>query len=219
MIQARRDTTPTKPKIAAEKTAMPDDQLEAWLQTKINRRPLARSLPALEGFLTALVAGPSVPNPFIAIYSGLGLAPDAGDDGSTPEFAALSAAIVHYNRLSATLSETPQAFKPRFTAKAGGGVDPRPWCQGFHSAVEFNRKLWKPLLNVNNHLHGLLLPILIYCKDKQGRPVLGPPRAGPETAAFIEHEAHQDIPAVVAAIREHHRVTWYDEPLPIGGTR
>jgi len=51
---------------------------------------------------------------------------------------------------------------------------------------------------------GLLLPILIYCVDKKGLPVLGKPRPGPETAHFIENEAYLDISAVVPAIKEIH---------------
>lgn len=54
---------------------------------------------------------------------------------------------------------------------------------------------------------GLLLPILIYCVDKKGRPVLGKPRPAPETAHFIEHEACKDISLVVPALRELHYVT------------
>jgi uncharacterized protein len=206
--------TQTTPEIAAEKTAMSDAELAAWLLVKINRRPLARSLPALKGFLTAVVVGPSLPNPFIPIFAALGLASDAYEDASSPEFAALSAAVVHYNRIATILSERPADFEPCFTAKPGGGVDPRPWCQGFYSAVELSRKPWRPLLDLNNHLHRLLLPIFIYCKDKKGRPVLGPLRPGPETATFIEDEAHKDIASMVAAIREHHHTTWYDKPVP-----
>ncbi|WP_292192242.1 hypothetical protein [Mesorhizobium sp.] len=59
-----------------------------------------------------------------------------------------------------------------------------------------------------------LLPILIYCVDKKGRPVLGKPRPGPETAHFIEHEAYKDIALVILipALRELHYVTRYDDP-------
>jgi uncharacterized protein len=205
--------TDTTPEIAAEKMAMSDPELEAWLLVKVNRRPLARSLPALEGFLTAIVVGPSQPNPFIPIFAALGLASSAHEDGSTLEFAALSAALIHYNRISTILNEKPGDFEPGFTATSGGGVDPRPWCQGFYAAVELTKKSWKPLLDVNHHLHGLLLPIFIYCKDKKDRPLLGPPRPGPETANFIEHEAYKDIAWTIPAIREHHHTTWYDQPV------
>jgi len=88
--------------------------------------------------------------------------------------------------------------------KADGGIDPRPWCQGFYAAMNLNMKDWKPILNRGNIHHGLLLPILIYCVDKKGLPVLGKPRPGPETAHFIENEAYLDISAVVPAIKEIH---------------
>ncbi|WP_292530360.1 hypothetical protein [Mesorhizobium sp.] len=37
-------------------------------------------------------------------------------------------------------------------------------------------------------------------------------RPGPETAHFIEHEAHKDIALVIPALRELHYVTRYDNP-------
>ncbi|RWD39542.1 MAG: hypothetical protein EOS36_33495, partial [Mesorhizobium sp.] len=57
----------------------------------------------------------------------------------------------------------PQDFAPRFATKPGGGIDPRPWCQGFYAAMNLNIKCWKRLLDLKNPNHGLLLPILIYC--------------------------------------------------------
>lgn len=205
----------SRPKTGFDDLAMPDDQLADWLLTKINRRPLVRSLSALEGFVTAVVVGPSLPNPFIPLSAAVGVTPDVLDEPPNPAMAALAAAVVRFNELGETLRVEGERFKPRFIAKAGGGIDPRPWCQAFYTALLLNQKLWKPLLNPNHNLHGLMLPILIYCIDSKGRPVLGPPRPGPETAAFIEHEAHQDIPAMVNAIREHHHVRWADEPIPV----
>ena len=58
------------------------------------------------------------------------------------------------------------------------------------------------MLDLGNINHGLLLPILIYCVDKKGNPVLGKPRPRPETAHFIEHEAHLDIALVIPALKE-----------------
>lgn len=57
-------------------------------------------------------------------------------------------------------------------------------------------------------IRSLFLPIFIYSKNDKGLPVLGPPRPGPETAAFIEDEAHTDIASVVVALREHHQSTY-----------
>ena len=58
-----------------------------------------------------------------------------------------------------------------------------------------------PLLDLSRIDHGLLLPILLYCTDPLGRPMLGPPREGPETEQFLR-ETYQDIPLVIPAIRD-----------------
>lgn len=57
-----------------------------------------------------------------------------------------------------------------------------------------------PLFDVNNVNHGLLLPILLHCRDDQTRPLLGSPRSGLETADFLRN-AFLDIPAAVEALR------------------
>jgi hypothetical protein len=67
--------------------------------------------------------------------------------------------------------------------------------------MNLKTKDWKPILNCGDIHHGLLLPILIYCADKKGQPVLGKPHPGPETAPFIDNEAYLDISAVVPAIK------------------
>lgn len=59
---------------------------------------------------------------------------------------------------------------------------------------------WRPLLDLSRTDHGLLLPILLYCTDPLGRPMLGPPREGPETERFLR-TAYHDIPLVIPAIR------------------
>ncbi|RWB58768.1 MAG: hypothetical protein EOQ48_21975 [Mesorhizobium sp.] len=135
----------------------------------------------------------------------------AGESVMTELAGFASLARIH-NRINETLFDRPHDYAPRFTTKLSGGIDPRPWCQGFYAAMNLNIKRWKRLLDLKNPNHGLLLPILIYCVDKKGRPVLGKPRPGPETAHFIEHEAYKDIALVVPALRELHYVTHYDDP-------
>ena len=46
-----------------------------------------------------------------------------------------------------------------------------------------------------------MLPILLHCTDPLGRPMLGPPREGPETAEFLR-TAYHEIPLVIPAIRD-----------------
>ena len=61
---------------------------------------------------------------------------------------------------------------------------------------------WATLLDASNVHHGLLLPILLHCRDDQGRPLLGPPRSGRRTRDFLR-SAYADIPAVVEALRQY----------------
>lgn len=184
--------------------ALPDEALEAWLAARINRRPLVRTVSALEGFVTAAVTGPAFPDPQYWICPALGLPFDVLTNGTKLEFAVFAAAAKVHNRINETFFNRPHEYAPKFAVKADGGIDPRPWCQGFYAAMNLNMKDWKPLLNRANIHHGLLLPILTYCVDTKGLPVLGKPRPGLETDRFLENEAYLDIALVVPAIKELH---------------
>jgi len=187
-----------------DKLALPDEALEAWLAVKVNRRPLVRTMSALDGFATAALTGPPFPDPQYWICPAVGLPYDVLTNGTDLELAVFASVAVVHNRINETFFNRPNEYAPQFAVKADGGIDPRPWCQGFYAAMNLNMKDWKPILNRGNIHHGLLLPILIYCVDKKGLPVLGKPRPGPETAHFIENEAYLDISAVVPAIKEIH---------------
>ncbi|WP_426443562.1 hypothetical protein [Bradyrhizobium genosp. P] len=104
--------------------------------------------------------------------------------------------------MGTTLSTNAKKFEPIHPRKPNGDVDARPWCQEFHAAMQPRLSAWAPLLDTRNINHGLLLPILLHCVDDQGRPLLGPARKGPETKEFLRN-AHTDIPAVVAAMRQY----------------
>ena len=128
----------------------------------------------LDGFVTAVVAGPVSMNPPEWIRPLLGIEIDAFNHGSTSEFAAISAVAVRHNAISETLSTTSKTFEPIFARKPNGDVDARPWCQGFYAAMKLRLSAWAPLTNFADINHGLLLPILLHCADDQGRPLLGP---------------------------------------------
>lgn len=192
-----------------DEVALSDAKLAAWLARKANPQPLVRSLSALEGFVTAVVAGPAFADPQYWICPAMGFRWDVLTKGSRTSFAVFASVARIHNRVSEVLADNPQGFAPRFDAKPGGGVDPRPWCQGFYAAMHLNLEGWQPLLNLDDINHGLLLPILLYCVEEDGSPVLGPPRPGPETAHFIEHEGHKDIAQVVPAIREFFQTRRY----------
>jgi uncharacterized protein len=187
---------------AIDEMALSDEAFEAWLAVKINRRPLVRTMSALDGFVTAVIIGPRFADPQYWICPAMGLPWDVLAYGSETDHAVFARVARVHNRINETFFNTPDEYAPRFAVKASGGVDPKPWCQGFYAAMNLNLKQWKPLLNVNNANHGLLLPILIYCLDRKGQPALGKPRSGPETARFLEHEAWRDIALVVPALKQ-----------------
>ncbi|MDA9473252.1 hypothetical protein XI03_01560 [Bradyrhizobium sp. CCBAU 65884] len=182
--------------------AMPLEELERWLQARVDQQPAATNLPMLDGYVAAIVAGPVSMSPLDWICPLLAIDADAFNHGGTPEFAAISAVALRHNDISNTLSTAPDRFAPMHRRKPSGDVDPRPWCQGFYAAMRLKLLAWAPLLDATNVNHGLLLPILLHCRDDQGRPLLGPPRSGRETKKFLRN-AHADIPAAVEALRQY----------------
>jgi hypothetical protein len=61
---------------------------------------------------------------------------DAFNHGGTAEFAAISAVVQHHNAIRNTLSNNPKRFEPIHLRKPNGDLDPRPWCLGFHAAMQ-----------------------------------------------------------------------------------
>ncbi|WP_409190536.1 UPF0149 family protein [Bradyrhizobium sp. RDM4] len=188
------------PSMAA--AAMPLEELERWLQARVDWHPAATSIPMLDGYVAAIVAGPVSMSPLDWICPLLAIDADAFNHGGTPEFAAISAVVLRHNEISQILSTTPRQFAPMHRREANGNIDARPWCQGFYAAIRLRLSVWAPLLDARNVNHGLLLPILLHCRDDQGRPLLGSPRSGRETEDFLRN-AYLDIPAAVEALRQH----------------
>jgi uncharacterized protein len=188
--------------------AMPLPELERWLQERASRRPIATSIPMLDGYVAAIVAGPVSIDPLDWICPLIAVDADAFNHGGTPEFAAICAVALRHNEISKVLSTTPQRFAPMHRRKPNGQADPRPWCRGFYAAMRLRMPDWAPLLNICDVNHGLLLPILLHCRDDKGRPLLGPARKGRKTGEFLRN-AHDDIPAVVEAMRQYWMPTRY----------
>jgi uncharacterized protein len=115
--------------------AMPLDELEPWLQARAEQHPVATSLPVLDGYVAAIVAGPLSMSPLDWICPLLAIDADAFNHGGTLEFAAISAVALRHNEISNTLSTTPDRFKPMHRREASGDIDARPWCQGFYAAM------------------------------------------------------------------------------------
>jgi len=188
--------------------AMPLPELDRWLQERADRRPVAAGLAMLDGYVAAIVAGPVSISPLDWICPLLAVDADGFNHGGTSEFAAISAVALRHNDISNTLSTAPGRFQPIHRRKPNGDVDAGPWCSGFYAAMRLRMSDWAALLDPSDFHHGLLLPILLHCRDDQGGPMLGPARKGRESQNFLRN-AHADIPAVVEAMRQYWMPTRY----------
>jgi len=92
-------------------------ELERWLRERAEQRPVATSMPMLDGYVAAIVAGPVSITPPDWVCPLLAIDADAFNRGGTAEFAAISAVVQHHNAISNTLSTAPQRFKPIFRSK------------------------------------------------------------------------------------------------------
>jgi uncharacterized protein len=178
---------------------MPLDALGDWL-ARLTPRPRVDSVSMLDGYVTAIVVGPChiPPDAWLAHLLG----PD-GDIATAhgEDLAAITAIAARHNVISEGLATAPDRHAPIFVHDADGSVRAGPWCMGFLAAMQLRFDAWAALRDLDRIDHGLLLPILLHCTDRMGRPMLGPPREGPETAALLR-EAWRDIPAVIPAIRD-----------------
>src|ERR1700682_2917049 len=183
-MSARRRRSAHPPMTAV---AMPLDKLDLWLQVRTGAA--ATNLSMLDGFVTAVVAGPVSMDPPEWICPLLGIGIDAFNHGGTPEFAAISAVAVRYNAIVETLTNAPKTFEPIFWRKPNKEIGAGPW-RGAPSRTPANTT------------HGVLLPSLFPAFADQGRPMLAPPRQGPDTDQF-RRTAYKDIPAVVEEMRQY----------------
>lgn len=179
--------------------AMSLEQLNIWLNT-LEPTPKVDGTSMLDGYLTAIVIGPhSIPPDewFADLLGEHGRIATASGKTLT----AITAVVGRFNAISEGLSTGPKQHAPIFEKTDDGKVLPHPWCMGFLAAMRLRLDAWRPLLDLNRIEHGLLLPILLYCVDPLGRHMLGPPRVGSETEAFLA-SAYHDIPAAIPEIRE-----------------
>ena len=101
---------------------MPLDELERWLEQCAQRHPIASSIPTLDGYVTAIVAGPVSISPPDWICPLLAIEADAFNHGGTPEFAAISAVVQRHNDISNVLSTAPDRFAPTHSREQSAGA-------------------------------------------------------------------------------------------------
>ena len=143
-MSARRRRSAHPPMTAV---AMSLDKLDVWLQGRTGAA--ATNLSMLDGFVTAVVAGPVSMDPPEWICPLLGIEIDAFNHGGTPEFAAISAVAVRHNAIAETLSNAPKTFEPIFARKPNHDIDAGPWCEGFYAAMKLRLSAWAPLTRIS----------------------------------------------------------------------
>jgi yecA family protein len=84
----------------------------------------------LDGFLTAILIGPKFLDPRDWIASITGEAALSAPE-TTREHLAIQAIVAHHNRISTTLSETPDAYRPLFDRDPRLGIETTWWLVGF----------------------------------------------------------------------------------------
>jgi uncharacterized protein len=175
------------------------EQLDDWF---LALEPPARveGVSMLDGYLTAIIIGPRSIPPAEWFDDLLGARGNIATASGTM-LAAITSIVARFNVISEQLSTEPPRHAPISRKTDDGLAVPHLWCMGFLAGMQLRMDAWRPLLDLNRVDHGLMLPILLYCVDPSGRPMLGPPREGPETREFLR-TAYQDIPRVVPAIRE-----------------
>jgi yecA family protein len=193
--------TKTRRAAAAPERAMDDRDLDRWLQARRALNPLAKNLAMLDGFVTALAAGPLDLDLIGALLAALALDHEALNTGGTPEFAAIKAAVDRFNRMTGELEKG--VVDPRRTGYDDVGlVD---WCEGFLAAVNLNLPEWNTVMDSANPLHRLMLPILLCGKNEQGRSHHGPTRPNQEIHASLS-EAGAKIQLSVVTTRNRYDV-------------
>jgi uncharacterized protein len=107
---------------------------------------------------------------------------------------------MRHNAISDTLSTKPENFEPLFARTPEGEIDPQPWCIGFYATMQLRLLDWSQLLASSKPEESPLRPILFYCTDQAGKPVLYAELQ--EDVATSARKAWRDIPASVETLRQ-----------------
>ena len=150
---------------------MTEARLADWLAKAPASRPV-HDLPALDGFLTALVIGPR----FVGLPEWIGEL--LGDhafhaDAASPEGAAMQAIVTRYNHLALTLNDNPELYQPLLARRAEGApdassLDANSWTTGFIAAITPRTEDWRDLFDIDGVEHGLLAPLCLHGAHNSG---------------------------------------------------
>ena len=175
------------------------------------------SMLALDGYLTALHAGPSL------IPPGEWMAGIWGDepvfDNIEEAQSILGALMLHYNAIGTELDKGPKGYRPY-----GWSVDPAErtstetvaeWSFGFWKGIRLRHREWWPMVR-DSDTRVLLAPILCFIETEDGESVL---KGNPDALDDLMIDAADMIPDVVPAIRNYWRSAAASQPKQSRSTR
>jgi uncharacterized protein len=132
-------------------------ELEAFLLACRPTVPVL-SVDGLDGNLTALLIGPKFIDPRLWLSRLLGEQALLAE-ADTGDHLAVQAVVAHYNRLSVTLSDHADQYRPMFKPHRKGGVDTLFWWLGFTAGIELDRRSWKKVTDPRQPGRVLFEPI------------------------------------------------------------
>ncbi len=176
------------------------EQLDAWLD-ELRPRARVNGVSMLDGYLTALVVGPTSIPPDEWFDDLLGAHGRIAVARGTM-LAAIEAIVARFNAIGETLPTAPARCAPIFEKTEDGLAQPHPWCLGFLAAMQLRLDAWRPLLDAGRAESLMLLPIMLYCGDAMDAPFDALPRGGPDIVDLLRN-AYHEIPRTVPTIRDY----------------
>lgn len=160
------------------------------------------SLPALDGYLTAVAIGPDLVMPsewMSGLWGGDGPIFADGAEAQT----ILSAIMAKYNEILRQLGRSPPDFRPLYAPRVPDGPPPMAlvaqWANGFWKGMMLRSGDWRPLV-LDRDARNLLAPIVCFVEDDTGRRLLEDTRDEDDD---LLKKARDLIPTVVPGIRDY----------------
>jgi uncharacterized protein len=150
----------------------------------------AMNIEELDGFFSALIAGPDVVMPGEYLPQIFG-----GETSETHQFETLEEAneilgllMRHWNHIAGTLSKG-EVHLPLLLPDANGVEHGNDWARGFIRGTRLRHDGWAALLADDEHA-GCMVPVLMLCHEHDPDPEMRPGRIGAEKREkVIEHMA------------------------------
>ncbi|AUN33890.1 UPF0149 family protein [Niveispirillum cyanobacteriorum] len=113
-----------------ERLRLSDADLHTYLRAR-GAASAVNSLSGLDGYLAAILVGPKFIDPRIWVADLAGENAMMATEG-TKDALAMQAIVHHFNTISATMSDAPDQYRPRFDTDRSGKPDPLFWELGFY---------------------------------------------------------------------------------------